>query len=197
MQKLMVSVKDNKGPEAVKEVMVLRSWADAAGKAVYLFHQTGIYGYLDGAPVQSEADFDIIDNPIQKTLAKKWWEARGRALSEAYYKAREEEARKLAGDFNEEGQGTDLDYVMYASRPATGGEWSQPFSWMDRFAARPDWWGQARNIGFADVEYRVADQDVGLETPGSGMGDVGIQSRPTVVDAKPATAKTKLTAGAL
>jgi hypothetical protein len=164
MQKLAVSSKDGSGQDSVKEVMVLRSWANASGAAVYLFHGTGIYGYMDGSPVKNETDLDIIDSPIQRNVAKKWWDARGRALSEAFYSEKEAAEQARNGDFQDDGAtpDTELDYVMYQTRTigkGKPGSWGQPFSWMDKFSVRPDWWGQARKIAFNDVEYSMVDAE--------------------------------------
>ena len=160
MQKLMIRPSGAKDTDPLKEVFVLRSWANASGAAVYLFHGTGIYGYMDGSPVKSEADLDLIDSPIQREVAKKWWAARGKALSEEFYARQAEREAERAGDFRARGSvpDTDLDYVMYQTK-AGNADWSAPVSWMDRFSVRPDWWGQAREIAFNDMAYRMVTND--------------------------------------
>ena len=160
MQRLVINAKA-KGGEPAKEVQVLRSWVQSGGASVYLFHGTGIYGYVDGSPVKSEADLDIIDNPIQRAVAKRWWSGRGKEISEKFYAAKTDEERKRAGDFQDAAlvPDTELDYVMYESRPAGSKNkpWGPAFSWVDRFPSRPDWWGQAQQIAFKDMEYRMAE----------------------------------------
>jgi hypothetical protein len=156
MQKLIVNPKGG----TPKVVHVLRSWVNTPGPSVYLFHGTGIYGYADGSPVKSAEDLNVIASAAQRAVALKWWEGRGKALSEKFYAEKEAEESARAGDFQDKGlAATELDYVMYESRPATGKNraWSAPFSWVDKFSARPDWWGQASGIAFKDMEYRRAD----------------------------------------
>lgn len=173
MQKLTVSVKGKNGPETVKIVNVLRSWHSSSGAALYLFHGTGVYGYADGSPVKDESDLDLIDNPIHRAVAKKWWDARGRVMAESFYAARDAEEARMAGDFQDDAAPSDtaLDAVMYQSRSKGKGKaeaWSGPFSWVERFSARPDWWGQARSIAFQDLEYRMLEEDA-EQSPDHGV----------------------------
>jgi hypothetical protein len=180
MQTLRVKVKDpTTGESEMKALRVLRSWASADGGSLYLFHGTGIYGYVDGSPVKTEEELDVIGSAAQRDMAKAWWKGRGKALSEAFYAERDAAEKARAGDFQADGRTpeSDLDYVMYQSRPATGKSktWSNPFAWIDKFQTRPDWWGQAKNIAFKDTEYRMADDGAVAEedtkqAPAKGVG---------------------------
>lgn len=183
MQKLMVTVKNAAGKEEMKEVTVLRSWATASGASLYLHHGTGIYGYLDGSPVRTEMELNIVDNPAQHALAIRWWKFTGQAKSEAFYAAKDAAEVARMGDFQASGQTpeTELDYVMYqTSKEHAPEDWSPPVSWVELFAARPDWWGQAEMIVFKGVAYRRAvDETENIPAQGLPAGVVE-----TPVDAK-------------
>lgn len=185
MQKLMVSIKNKDGVAEMKEVTVLRSWATASGATLFLHAGSGVYGHLDGAPVQSEADLDIIENPAQREAAKKWWKFTGKDLAETYYSAKAAAEKARLGDFQASGKTpeTELDYVMYQSRNISGNdivsEWSKPVSWVERFAVRPDWWGQASGISFKGVEYRRHEEQgvfVDPEKPATKTSSVKIKA---------------------
>lgn len=169
MQKLFVTIKGKDGKEDILEVLVSRSWATASGATLFL-HASGVYGYLDTAPVRTEEELYIIENKAQRAAALKWWQFYGKALSEKYYSEVEAREQAAQGDFQNDGAipVTELDCVLYQSR-TKGGTWALPFSWMSKFPARPDWWGQADSIAFKDVEYRVAG------APGADVADAPVK----------------------
>lgn len=142
-----------------KPVQILRTWLDASGKSVYL-HANGRYAYKDGAPLKAPDELDLISDRGQRTLAKAWWERFGLKESTQYYAALEEKQLEAAGDFQEGSMDTsDLDAILYIRRP-TGkkkGAITSPHAWMEWFTKRPDWWGQAKKIDFADYAYEMAD----------------------------------------
>jgi hypothetical protein len=142
-----------------KPVQILRTWLDASGKSVFL-HADGRYAYKDGAPLKSPDELDLISDRGQRTLARAWWERFGRKESEEYYRTLEEKQLEAAGDFQESaGDTSDLDAILYVRRP-TGkkkGAVTSPHAWMEWFTKRPDWWGQAKKIDFADYTYEMTD----------------------------------------
>lgn len=142
-----------------KPVQILRTWLSASGQSVYL-HANGRYAYKNGAPLQSVDELDLISDRGQRTMAKAWWERFGQKESAAYYAAIEEKQLEAAGDFNESTVDTsDLDAILYIRRP-TGrkkGAITKPHAWMEWFTKRPDWWGQAKKIDFADYIYEMTD----------------------------------------
>ena len=161
MQTLQVKLRNGE----TRTVHVHRSFQDISGLHIFQ-HHNGVYGYVDGAPVQSRAELDHIPPPHRR-LALSWWERAGARMSADYYGAIEEENRRLAGDFQEElaaaEANTALDSVLYTRQQVAGGKKqavTAPKPWMEfGFRARPDWWGQAKEIAFSDVIYRTADPE--------------------------------------
>lgn len=154
-QKLMIEVTDAQGGKSQKQVTVIRSWQDASGHAVFLFGN-GSYGYKNGEPIKDQAEFGIIGSPIQHKAAMAWWKRAGRELSARYYESKAKHEARLMGDFSEQPAGGDsrLDEVLYFRASVDSMEELEgPFAWMDLFGKRPDWWGQARQIVFADYGY--------------------------------------------
>jgi len=158
-QKLTIEVTSADGTKSQKQVMVIRSWQDASGHALFLFGN-GSYGYKNGEPVREESEFGIIGTPIQRKSAMAWWNRAGKELSRRYYEAKANHEARLMGDFAESPAGGEskFDQVLYyrapvADRSAVEG----PFDWPSLFNKRPDWWGQARQIVFADYGYIQQD----------------------------------------
>jgi hypothetical protein len=169
-QKLYVKTKDG----SQIEVNILRSWSDISGRHIF-HHAQGHYGYKDGTPLISETEFDSIGDPGQRTQAKNWWKRTGRAMSEKYYAQAAALARESIGDFRivEDETMTSLDAVLYTRRPTLKGAISKPRSWMEWFAKRPDWWGQARKIDFLDYVYEMVQEETAPDTmqaPGTDQG---------------------------
>lgn len=159
MQVLTLKRRDEAGRETTVGVKVLRSWQDGSGRQVYL-HTNGVYGYKDGSPVRSKSELEAIGSSVAREMAYQWWEATGKDLSAQYYREIEEKERARQADFYEPGYGdsqTELDQVMYKLREKGKKTWGQPFSWMEKFSSRPDWWGQAESIVLKGVEYKKVD----------------------------------------
>jgi hypothetical protein len=129
------------------------------------------------------SDLDLIHDRGQRTLAKAWWERFGHKESAEYYAALDAKQLEAAGDFQESALDTsDLDAILYIRRP-TGkkkGAVTSPHAWMEWFAKRPDWWGQAKKIDFADYAYEMTD--VMAESVLDASTDPG-DMRPVPVDA--------------
>jgi hypothetical protein len=139
----------------MKEVTVHRSWQEAGGTAVYL-HANGRYAYKDGTPLKKREELDILPG-AQRKMAQLWWDRIGGQESKAFYKSIETQAEAVAGDFQDNLlTTTELDSALYVRRSAKGGAVSAPHAWMEWFTKRPDWWGQAKVIGFADYIYEMA-----------------------------------------
>lgn len=147
------------GEKQTRAVSVIRSWQAADGSTIMLF-SNGSYGYRNGEPVRSAEEFEIIVTPVQIKAALAWWARAGKELSEAYYAAKARREAELAGDFQsmiDSGE-SDLDAALYTRISVIDpGQVSGPFSWMDLFQRRPDWWGQAMQIRFGDYEYQRAE----------------------------------------
>jgi len=120
-------------------VRVLCSW-QAAGVKIFL-HENGTYGYLNGDPVRSADELDIIPEP-EHTSAIFWWNAIGRGVSEKRYGSSQ---------------------ALQQATPATNTAYylrfreikpSPPPSPMDYlsfgFRTKPDWWGSAVTITLSD-----------------------------------------------
>lgn len=154
-----------KGPDGKsREVHVHRSFHDISGVNIYL-HTNGTYGYKDGSPVRSESELQGLP-PEHRTFAMAWWKRIGEKASIAYYATLAEKSAKHAGDFQEalaaDVTNSALDSILYARRAMKNGKKagaiSAPKSWMEYdFNARPDWWGQAKTIGFPDFAYEMQD----------------------------------------
>jgi hypothetical protein len=158
-QKLNIEKTSVGGEKTVIQVDVIRSWQDASGGLILLF-ANGSYGYRNGEPVRSAAEFGIIGSAVQRKAAMAWWERAGEEISRAYYAAKVRREEELQGDFQASpaGKESELDGVLYTRAPSgTPDEVSGPFSWMDLFPNRPDWWGQALSIQFGDFVYRQAE----------------------------------------
>jgi hypothetical protein len=151
MQTLFVKQKDG----STKKVQVIRSFQDANGAHVFL-HHNGTYGDRSGIPVKSADDLKTLP-PNHQKLALAWWDRIGKKLSEEHYNAVNQQEIARAGDFREELAAEEsnsvLDSVLYSRKPKQGAI-TNPKPWMEfGFAARPDWWGQAKAINFADCTY--------------------------------------------
>jgi hypothetical protein len=171
-QKLFIEIAEANGQRTQQEVHVIRSWQQADGSHIFLF-ANGSYCFRNGAPVRSLADLAVITSPVQHRAAEAWWIRSGEALSKSYYAAVEERERRIAGDFQVDGgamSDSDLDAVLYLRTSAfePSAQREGPFSWMDLFQKRPDWWGQANVITFEDWTYqRLAEarQDIAAGKP--------------------------------
>lgn len=161
MQKLKVSIGTG-NKESIIDLTVLRTFQDAGGTLIHLL-QGGDYGYRDGAPIRTEAEFNIIGDRIQREAAIAWFRRRGKRLAEEFYTAQEIVRRRQMGDFVEKKTSvsdTDLDQVLYVRYPADNPSLpGTTLSWMEAFASRPDWWGQADTISFADWIYKKEVKD--------------------------------------
>jgi hypothetical protein len=160
MQVLQLKKRDQEGREVTVGVKVLRSWQDGSGRQLYL-HANGVYGYKDGAPVRTKAELDVIGSGVQREMARRWWDSTGKQMSEKHYKAVEDAERARMADFviDDRAEQTERDQVLYRCRPKGGTkkDWTEPFAWMEKFEARPDWWGQAETIVLRGFEYEQAD----------------------------------------
>lgn len=140
-----------------KEVKIIRSWGTSGGNSVYL-HQNGSYAYKDETPLRSASELDILPL-VQRERAVAWWNRTGKAESAAHYDGELQKARDAAGDFQTEmPNAAELDAVTYTRRKFGGKKTSAttaPHTWMEWFANRPDWWGQARAIAFVDYAYEM------------------------------------------
>lgn len=148
-----------KQAQGQKAVHIIRTWLDASGKSVYL-HADGHYGYKDGSPLKARSELDLIGDKTQRALAQAWWDRFGQKQSESYYAALEATNLEAAGDFREVPVDTsELDAILYIRRPVgrKKGAVSSPHSWMEWFSKRPDWWGQAKKIDFADYVYEISE----------------------------------------
>lgn len=189
-QKLFIKTSQGQRP-----VQVIRCWMAAGGNSVYL-HANGRYAYKDGAPLKSAADLDILPG-AQRERARAWWDRAGRVESEAYYEAQRLKEKEAAGDFRAEVPfAAELDAVNYIRRKTGGGKTlapSAPHAWMEWFPARPDWWGQARTISFADYTYEMveagAQQGKAPADPEPSRGDTPPSPDPPAGGKKKAPAK--------
>ncbi len=143
-----------------REVKIVRTWGTSGGTSVYL-HANGRYAYKDGTPLQSRNELDILPL-VQREAALAWWERAGNKEATAHYEAQLQAARTAAGDFQTEIKNTDeLDAINYIRRKSGGKKTTAataPKTWMEWFPKRPDWWGQARTISFADFAYEMVVQ---------------------------------------
>lgn len=159
-QTLQVEISDAGGVKTTKTITVLRSWQDGGGAHLFLFGN-GSYGYKNGEPVRASTEFSIITSPVQQRAAMAWWERAGAELSKRYYEAKEAHEASMAGDFQEPGgkENSLLDAMLYTRSPQGKPEAKPdgPFTWMDLFSQRPDWWGQALSITFGDFVYQRAE----------------------------------------
>ena len=169
-----------KGPDGnTKTVQVHRSFQDISGAHIF-HHADGTYGYKDGAPVRKASELEGLP-PEHRALAMAWWKRTGEAASTVYYAALAEKAAIRAGDFQEtlakDEASSALDSILYARRGLNKGKKgaiSAPKPWMEYgFSQRPDWWGQAATINFADCSYEMQDpiseEPVGVETQEAAM----------------------------
>lgn len=166
-QKLTIEITSVDGTKTQKQVMVIRSWQDASGHALFLFGN-GSYGYKNGEPVREESEFGIIGAPLQRKAALAWWNRAGKELSSRYYDAKTQHEARLMGDFAEAPAGGEskFDQVLYYRAPINAPQALEgPFEWMALFTKRPDWWGQARTIAFADYAYIQQDALSGEDRP--------------------------------
>lgn len=156
-QTMFVKVKTAAGEEAMREVKILRTFSHATKGQIFQ-HTNGVFGYKDGAPVRTEEELDIITHPLHRKAAQLWWERIGRKMSEKYYAAQLERERARLGDYQptDGADNTEMDAKLYYRQPVNSAaeeDVEGPFSWMDIFSKRPDWWGQARAIQFMDYQY--------------------------------------------
>jgi hypothetical protein len=149
-----------KGPDGIqKAVKIIRSWATSGGNSIYL-HENGRYAYKDGSPLKTAAELDILPR-VQRDAALAWWRRKGQVESAAHYEAALAKAIAAAGDFRTEVPFPDeLDAATYI-RKKSGGKKnlapSAPHTWREWFPKRPDWWGQAKEISFADYTYAMVE----------------------------------------
>jgi hypothetical protein len=159
-QILQVEIIDASGVKATKTINVLRSWQDGGGAHLFLFGN-GSYGYKNGEPVRSVDEFNVITSSVQHRAALAWWKRAGEELSLRYYEAKTGREEAMLGDFQTpvESDNSMLDAVLYSRFPQGKPEAKPegPFSWMDLFPKRPDWWGQALSIAFGDFVYQRAE----------------------------------------
>ncbi|MDD4339210.1 MAG: hypothetical protein PHV00_05970 [Syntrophales bacterium] len=142
-----------------RSVQIVRSWLDASGRSVYL-HTSGRYAHKDGSPLKSRDELGIIGDRVQREMALSWWSRVGEAESKKFYADLETLQAAAAGDFQEAPADLgELDRVMYTRRAAKKptAATSAPKTWREWFAQRPDWWGQAKRVDFADYTYQLAE----------------------------------------
>lgn len=164
-------IREGKGEAArQRKVTVLRSWQSADGRALYL-HANGIYGYKDGTPIKDIRELSIIMDKPSRARAELWWKIKGRKISQAFYDAEavrlEELASRGVPDLVE-GDSTPLDELMYIRRPLNKrlrSDFSDPFTWMEVFETRPDWWGGASMIDINGYRYERVDDPGQEEAP--------------------------------
>jgi len=161
LQKMIVKKAD--GNTEIR--IVHRCYQDITGRQIFL-HADGSYGYKDGSPVKDAAEFNLLPE-AQRQIALSWWQRVGEKKSQVYYSQLAEQNKKLAGDFQEtlaaQENNTRLDSVLYGRKAiVAGGKYGAietPKSWMEHgFSHRPDWWGQARIINFANCQYVMQEQ---------------------------------------
>lgn len=161
-QELTVKVTNPDGTSSMKKIYVIRAWQESSGKQIFLF-ANGVYGYKDESPVRSESEFDAIHNKQQKQAAIFWWKKTGAEYSARFYAEQEAKAAEKAGVYQFELQGSesDLDSILYVRKSAKKGKGavSDPHPWMKWFSKRPEWWGQATVITFADFTYELIKPD--------------------------------------
>lgn len=153
-----------KTAQGIVQVIVHRSWRDASGAEIFL-HANGRYAYRDGSPLRSRDELSIID-PSHRPAALKWWDRTGARESLQFYAARQAQAEARAGDFQDSlASSTLLDATLYTRRAVNKqgkpvGAVTRPSAWMEWFPQRPDWWGQARSVQFAEFRYdQVVEED--------------------------------------
>lgn len=160
MQRLKVKTKDDQGREAVKYVTVIRTWTDADGMQIHL-HTDGVYGYKDGSPVRTKEELENIPQEDHRDMALAWWNNGGKKRSAEHYRALREKQKARISDYSPTPAqaASDLDQTMYHRYPAAGGkpkELPPAQPWMQFFAKRPDWWGQAAGVSFDEWTYERA-----------------------------------------
>jgi len=170
MQKIQV-----KKPDGTAEARIVhRCYQDITGKQIFL-HADGSYAYKDGSPVQDAAEFNLLPE-AHRQIALAWWKRVGEKKSQAYYSQLAERNQKRAGDFQEklaaQENNTLLDSVLYGRKAlVAGGKYgaiATPKSWMEHgFSHRPDWWGQAKIISFANCQYVMQEE----APPSSATGE--------------------------
>lgn len=187
-QKLQVKVTTPTGEEALREVTILRTFCHASGAMVFQ-HTNGVYGYKDGAPVRTREELEIISHPLHRKAALLWWERRGQKMSEEYQAAQQERERARIGDFQaaDKVDNTELDGKLYYRQALADSEDAPlegPFTWMELFPNRPDWWGQASAIQFLDYQYMLEDT-----MPLGAVPDPSDPTRPTPPPVPPEVAE--------
>lgn len=161
--------KNEKGEETYKDkkVFVIRSWSNSSGIQIYL-HASGLYGYKNGDPIRSADELPPDMDPIHRKMAQKWWNIRGRKLSEEFYAKRQAELERNIdiGQATVE-RTTDLDHAYYRRKPIDkrgNFSFSEPQSWFEyNFPERPAWWGLLFEAKDAKFLYKIANPEaVGL-----------------------------------
>jgi len=163
MQTLMI--KNRKNPKGEpKAVVVLRSWSNAAGQAIFL-HQNGIYGYKDGSPIREDKELlDLIHDPMQRRHAMNWWEQFGRDYSERYwakYTEALDQAYSTRMAVPTTGDHAGLDMIQYqrrASKDRREQAFSDPVTWSELgYDQRPEGWGLAKALDTGEFYFRRVD----------------------------------------
>ena len=163
MQTLFIETKTADGKPSLKSLTVVRSWMEVDGRQIYLF-SNGIYGYKDGAPIESIEEVDRMPSmpELHRQKARHWWDLVGKDASEKFYAARsaEESAQYDASLPTVRGDASDFDAAMYIRRPEKNRSrdaFSEPTTWPGWFDARPDWWGAAPMIVLGEFRYELVD----------------------------------------
>lgn len=159
MQTLYVKSKDAQSTSASQ---VIRSFMDASGAQIFL-HANGVYGDKAGNPVAGKEELKLLP-PVHRARAEAWWDRIGHQISAEFRRKIEEREATRAGDFQESiaEMNSELDGILYARRAMVKGKpataVTAPQAWMEfGFAARPDWWGQAKTVAFKDFTYEMLD----------------------------------------
>lgn len=181
MQRLFVKQRVN-GKETMIPVSIVRSWIQAGGKQVYL-HASGVYGDKAGAPVVTADDLNVIPAGPQRIRAMDWWQREGKAMAAEHMARQLRYEDAMATPAASQDDAADLDTALYCRRKGNKAA-SKPKTWSELgFVSRPQWWGSASQITFADgytyllyvspageaeEEKEKADPDIG---PGEGKNE--------------------------
>jgi len=159
----ILHLKTDKSTGAQRQATVIRSWQDARGEQIYL-HANGVYGYKDGSPVQSDNEFGLIGDPLQKKMALRWWNQAGKEMSETFYAKKQEEleARQEKEVPVVDGDSSALDAALYRRRKGKAA-FGNACTWPEWFAVRPEWWGHAGLIEINGYRYEQIAMDADEE----------------------------------
>lgn len=145
MQKLLIQTKAPDGRDALTPVHVVRSWHTASGVELYL-HSSGVYGYRDGSPVESEEKLrDTVDHG-HLAAALAWWASTGKALAARHYTNTATPAPISPKP------------VLYWRYPAgkRPRNLPAPLGHLEAgFPVKPDWWGAADSITLSGDTYEI------------------------------------------